>query len=187
MKRDLIVAVLSSFCLASTLFMIMPTISSPVIGEYDPWLDINDDGKIDIKDIAASARAFGTLGDPTKNVTVTNWPVSVDTAVWWEESLSPSVVLWSDDYNASGLGHLHILTAAGFLSGAEEVYVHVYGHILGPSGSDVGVRVHELTLADTSNTASVTIPVPSGTFRFRVEASPITDATFYLGFYLTWA
>ena len=43
--------------------------------QYDPWADMNDDGKIDIKDIAYSSRLFGTLGDPTKNVNVTNWPI----------------------------------------------------------------------------------------------------------------
>lgn len=32
--------------------------------EYDPWTDINDDGKIDIIDIATVARLFGTTGTP---------------------------------------------------------------------------------------------------------------------------
>lgn len=50
-------------------------ISSQQVGTYDPWADINDDGKIDIRDIAYSARLFGTTGDPTKNVNVTNWPL----------------------------------------------------------------------------------------------------------------
>jgi len=33
-------------------------------GEYDPWGDINDDGKIDMKDIGFVARKFGTSGEP---------------------------------------------------------------------------------------------------------------------------
>jgi hypothetical protein len=41
--------------------------------QYDPWADINDDGKIDMKDIIYEIRLFGTTGDPTKNVNVTNW------------------------------------------------------------------------------------------------------------------
>lgn len=45
-------------------------------GEYDPWLDTDDSGKIDMRDIGALARAFGTAGDPTRNVTVTNWPTA---------------------------------------------------------------------------------------------------------------
>jgi len=70
-KKDLIIAVLATFCLTLTLFGIIPTRSA---GTYDPWVDTNEDGKIDGKDIAAAAKAFGTLGDPTKNVNVTNFP-----------------------------------------------------------------------------------------------------------------
>lgn len=32
--------------------------------DYDPWVDLNDDGKIDGKDIANVAARFGTLGTP---------------------------------------------------------------------------------------------------------------------------
>lgn len=60
-KRDLVVAIFS-FCLTATLFMIIPTESR--VGYYDHWIDFNDDGKIDMKDVAEVARAFGSLGDP---------------------------------------------------------------------------------------------------------------------------
>ena len=63
MKRDLIIAALATFCLTATLFMILPTKSSPGNG-YDPWLDTNDDGQINIRDMYAMARAFGTSGTP---------------------------------------------------------------------------------------------------------------------------
>lgn len=49
-------------------------IRSQTAAQYDPWLDVNDDGKIDGKDIALPALIYGTAGDPTKNVNVTNWP-----------------------------------------------------------------------------------------------------------------
>lgn len=75
-KKELIIAVLSTFCLTATLFMIMPTRSSSAERQYDPWCDINDDGEIDmINDIRSVAILFGTYGDPTKNVNVTNWPI----------------------------------------------------------------------------------------------------------------
>lgn len=41
---------------------------------YDPWIDTNHDGTIDIYDIIAVASRFGTSGDPALNVTVTNFP-----------------------------------------------------------------------------------------------------------------
>jgi len=43
--------------------------------EYDPWADINDDGKIDVKDIYYLASIYGTTGDPARNVTIVNFPL----------------------------------------------------------------------------------------------------------------
>jgi len=71
-KKDLIIAVLATFCLTATLFMTAPTMSQM---PYDPWLDTNDDGIIDIEEIYNAALAYGTMGDPTKNVNVTNFPI----------------------------------------------------------------------------------------------------------------
>ena len=67
-KKDLVIAVLTTFCLTATLFMILPTKSSPA--EYDPWLDVNDDGTINIIDLATTAKAYGASGDPTKPVEI---------------------------------------------------------------------------------------------------------------------
>lgn len=61
-KRDLIIAVLIAFCLTTMLFLVKP-IGSQTSGQYDPWLDINDDGKIDIRDVHAVAVAYGSSGD----------------------------------------------------------------------------------------------------------------------------
>jgi hypothetical protein len=61
--------------------MFIPMSGSQTAVQYDPWADMNDDGKIDIKDIAYSSRLFGTLGDPTKNVNVTNWPQGYEVQV----------------------------------------------------------------------------------------------------------
>jgi len=86
-KKDLIVVMLATFCLTLTLFGIIPTRSA---GTYDPWIDTNEDGRIDGKDIGAAAKAFGTLGDPTKNVNVTNWP-----SLW--PSGNVNVTNWPED------------------------------------------------------------------------------------------
>jgi uncharacterized coiled-coil protein SlyX len=62
-KKNLIVVALVTFCLVLTLFRTIPTFSSSV-GDYNPWLDMNDDGFIDGSDLIQIARAFGTAGDP---------------------------------------------------------------------------------------------------------------------------
>jgi hypothetical protein len=72
-KKDLLITFLAAFCLAAALFMIIPTRSSPGVGEYDAWVDVNDDGKISILDISAVARAYGTSGNATKAVVIAGY------------------------------------------------------------------------------------------------------------------
>ncbi len=66
-RKDVVSAILTTFCLCALLFSVAPTRSAL---PYDPWADINEDGKINMVDIANVAAQFGTLGDPTKNVTI---------------------------------------------------------------------------------------------------------------------
>jgi len=58
-KRDLIIG-LTVFCVVALLFSAIPVIGQT--GEYDPWLDINDDGYIGIDDIFTVASHFGAEG-----------------------------------------------------------------------------------------------------------------------------
>ena len=62
-KKDLIIMVLAAFCLTAVLFTILP-VSSQGIHPYDPWWDLDDDGRIDISDLARVSGAFGTYGTP---------------------------------------------------------------------------------------------------------------------------
>jgi hypothetical protein len=71
-RKDFIIAILVTFCLTATLFIVLPTKSSPNVVDYDPMADINGDGKIDMYDIGYTAQRFGTSGDPTKNMNVMN-------------------------------------------------------------------------------------------------------------------
>jgi hypothetical protein len=77
-------------CVRARLFSLAPVKS----GSYDPWSDINDDGKINMIDIGTVASQFNTLGNATKNVTVTNWP----------EQQPKSKVLWCGDWEILGGG-----------------------------------------------------------------------------------
>ena len=43
---------------------------SSTYSAYDPWLDYNEDGKIDATDLSLLGQAYGAEGEPIKNVTV---------------------------------------------------------------------------------------------------------------------
>jgi len=68
-RKDMIFAVLTTFCMCALMFAVIPIRSGL---PYDPWADLDSNGKIDMKDIANVASQFGTAGDSTKNVNVTN-------------------------------------------------------------------------------------------------------------------
>ena len=76
-KKDLIVAVLAAFCLTATVFFAIPSRSQSGTGSssnYNPLADLNHDGVVDIYDAVLFAQAYGSSGDPTLPVNVTNWP-----------------------------------------------------------------------------------------------------------------
>jgi len=58
LKGNVLVATLATFCITILLFATVPVIGQP--GEYDPWLDINDDGYIGIDDLFTVASHFGS-------------------------------------------------------------------------------------------------------------------------------
>jgi hypothetical protein len=76
-KKDLVIAVLVTFCLTATLFIVLPSRS---VEPYSPWADVSgptvgeSDGTINMRDINYEILRFNTFGDTTKNVSVTNWP-----------------------------------------------------------------------------------------------------------------
>jgi len=72
-RKDLIVVALATFCLTATLFMVVLTRSADD-PNWDPWVDIKEDGTVDIYDAITLANAYGTSGDTTKNVNVVNLP-----------------------------------------------------------------------------------------------------------------
>ena len=73
LRRDVLIAVLATFCLTSALFAVKPS-GSLSSKQYDPWMDINDDGRIDMRDITQLCINFMATGDPTKPVIINhNW------------------------------------------------------------------------------------------------------------------
>jgi len=65
LKKKFLIAVFLTVCLATTLLAILsnPTRSQPWI-PYDPWMDVNDDGEINILDMKLIKLAYGSSGTP---------------------------------------------------------------------------------------------------------------------------
>jgi hypothetical protein len=84
-KRELIIAVLSTLCLITTLFTVLPTNSSY---EYDPWTDIDNDGSIDMADISIVIDNFMTSGTPMNKTALL---LEVQTARAHNETYSTSL------------------------------------------------------------------------------------------------
>lgn len=186
-KKDLTIAVLSTFCLAAALLAVLPTKSSL---PYDPWGDINDDGKIDMKDISHDAKLFGTSGDPTKCVNVTNWPMCDATTIWYRTMLN-STWITSATYNAYGFGHLHILLHIACLSQNANATVSLYSNIWDENHTNriaVSAWTVQIIGSSTLRNSVTTIPVPGEEFYFFAYTTPVeNNAQIYLSFYLTWS
>jgi len=70
-NRRFVIAVFTMACLTAVLLAVAPIRSSTSgSGGYDSWLDVNDDGKIDMKDIGSVAFAFGTNGQNISKATL---------------------------------------------------------------------------------------------------------------------
>jgi hypothetical protein len=190
-KRVLIAAVLATFCLTATLFMIVPTRSQP--SSYDPWTDVNDDGTIDMADIAVSINSFMTSGDPTKPVNVTNWPTSQAVTVWWNYTFPPlgtgtSSVL----YNANGFGHLHLLLYVTNMSIGQSVTLRLQTEISDPTHTNyvwLSVPGANITVSGPgSGWSALTVAVPNDQFYFWLSSNVAGPGPYmFASYYLTWS
>jgi hypothetical protein len=98
-----------------TPFLVGLTSSAP----YDPWYDLNESGKIDIFDVVMLASTYGTLGDPGKNVNVTNWPSTWKSITYVEDSVIPITAnplllgfYWGLDIEVEGYSRMFIYVEA---------------------------------------------------------------------------
>jgi len=134
-RKDVVIAVLATFCLTSTLFMITTSKSQTGVGEYNPWADYNEDGVIDIFDIVPGAVSFGTEGDSTRSVNVTNWPsiinVGISPSTGLNISLGPVTILPQTIWNFPPI----------LVDGYKTYYI--YGLFSGPYGQIYATTILE--------------------------------------------
>jgi hypothetical protein len=176
-RKTLVIAVLCTFCLAVSIFSIMPVSSSG--GTYDPWLDSNDDGKNVTVTNWPDANS-------TRNVNVTDWPNSTDCLVWWNAAVDNTGIV-SNFLSAKGFAQLHVL-AAGVVGGGN-ITVEVRGLLydLTHTSSTSAVAYKTTLKPYPQSNAAFTIPVPSEHFYFWAYAGSASVLHLYLSYYLTWA
>ena len=186
-KRDLIVVALTTFCLTATLFLILPSRSAE---PYNPWADVSGpimgepDGTINMRDINYEILRFSTSGDTTKNVTVTNWPITTQKTVFYQQTISTSSAL----YNASGFGHIHLLWDVSGLVDPENLTIRVYSNIYDPEGGGYYTTYLSPMVVTPSNIeGSTSFPVPGEMFGFQMSLAIGTTASVNLAYYLTYA
>jgi hypothetical protein len=180
MKRDLIIAILATFCLTATLFLIMPTrgteTTTSTPNSYDPWADFYGKGKIDMLDIGYVASLFGTKGDPTRNVTVTNWPTGQYVNAWWNQWTGGGGMIYTSWYNASGYGHLHVLAVATSLVEPQQCSVTFWSELYNQTRTGgYGIGFDTFVLTQTSPSIAVSIDVPSEVFYFSAQTISPTN------------
>jgi hypothetical protein len=118
-KKYLIVAVLATFCLTATLFMIVPTRSQSGLNDYDTWTDVNGDGVIDMADISILIDKYMTSGNTTRDVNVTNFPE--DRPLTVKKGIEKITII---DFFSAGAGNGHgiVLEAPGYYFTATFAY-----------------------------------------------------------------
>jgi hypothetical protein len=62
-RKDVVIAVVITFCLMSMLVLTIPSRSNPD-DNYDAWADVNCDGSVNILDSILVSNAFNTQGTP---------------------------------------------------------------------------------------------------------------------------
>ena len=205
-RRDVVIAILATFCLTATLLIVLPTRSSPRAGEYDSWADINEDGKINMYDIGYTAQKFGAAGDPTKNVNVTNWPSTQNVDVTdWPEQQNVTVTNWpiakqeTVFYNVSqntvgsyrsakGFSHIHLTWSTSGLVDPESITIRIWAFMDNPAGGGgTGFWPSWIVVTSDNYKGIQEIPVPSELFGFSLYFPGGTTANVYLSYYLTYA
>lgn len=180
-RKDLIVAVLCTFCLTMVLVSTMPVKSA---GVYDPWVDTNHDGHINVLDLIKVAGVLGTSGNPGLNVTVMNWPNSTDHLVWWYATVN-NVAISSGPYLAEGFAHLNVIASCS--PGSDTITVEVLGTLWNSAhNAYIATLAYQVILSISQSTIAFSIPVPSQDFSFYAFGSSATIHNLSLSYYLTW-
>jgi hypothetical protein len=193
-RKDVVIILLLTFCLISVLFLI-PVSSSGTKNSYDPWSDINGDGIIDVTDVQNVVGLYGGIGDPTRNVNVTNWPptqpssnlVQFDLSIPWAGV--PSTTEFEPWIPVSGYTRawiwLSALWGSSASSGTYTVTLTLTRVSWGVGPSQMTIQM--LQTPTSSQSSSISIQVINGVITSSTTAAISEDSYFSIKApYINW-
>jgi hypothetical protein len=104
-----------AFLALATIFLASPFLVGATAKTYDPWVDLNQDGKIDIFDVVELTERYGTVGTP-----VNRTELLLERAGWFP---APA---FDSGWMTLGLGMNEIITLAHNLN-TTNVFVYLVG------------------------------------------------------------
>jgi hypothetical protein len=167
---------LSVFCLAMMVSSAVP--SGSTVGGYDPQLDINHDGVIDMKDVGGVARSFSTSGDPTVPVNVTNWPSEMNVTVsdsWAENTYQNTIVgqsSWLFFNKTAGFRKVTV-SFSGYVDAGTQTYNIYVGFLCGTCTYQVD------SFSDTATSLNIT-PNPPGVSNYTTRIYEVTGSQIWI-------
>ncbi len=136
----------SLFCVNST-----TSVANLQTGLYDPWLDLNDDGKIDIFDVVMVANSYGTSGKPFNKTAallelqtqVSILDATISARLPPVDFLSiPAAAFTSEGDSPENQKRLNL---GSYIYMLEEDYIPYYGSFYAPVQLPSGVNITRLT------------------------------------------
>lgn len=166
-RRDLIIVALATFCLTSTLFMVV-TSKSADSPNWNPWADINDDNNVDIYDAITLSNAFASSGNTSKNVNVTNPQGTM---------IETNLTIYADNY-----GYGNALTSNFSTEGYDRMFVTFAITQVG-TNSYMDVRLDSAMwlwgVVGTTTIVTYSHPVENSTYVANVDPSSILPVSTY--------
>lgn len=153
--------------------VIIPIAHQQSGGTYDPWMDYNEDGIIDINELYPIGQSYGSTGDPTRNVMTKH-----SCYEWgqWSTLLAYGDYMFYND--TRGYGEVSITVWTNATIG---VLVSFY-----PSSGTNGPAVEVDYFLHTSGVATHrTYPVISGRVCIRISNPDPTAVEYGLHLYVT--
>ncbi len=170
---------IKQFVTATLFTLILLTVASTPLsdqqtsGSYDPWLDYNESGNIDIVDLHSLGEAYGSTGDTTKNITITGHATKYLRPGGPAIPIPPSSYWLSDMIPIDGYAKVTILVR---LSTSSNCYYFIY------ACDDDGYTWHMETVSGQSWVK--TYDVMNQRIQIRIENSNPTAITAEVGIYL---